>query len=688
MPISRIIIKNYKSIKSCDLSLSELNLLIGENGTGKTSILDAVHYFYRNLTEPAVSSAVFDENNRYSNEVRISLVYDLSEFIKISKANVDLLPAVFREILGTKTKKYNGYYKMILSMAAMAKENKVCLEMSQIKGQPIHWNYSYEERLIFKSLFPVYYIDTRMLDVTEWEYVWDMLGELAKVSNTQRKTIQSEINSILLDANRETSRKLKVITEIFDDAGVSVKPAMSKDFARNLAKVYFSGEDIYQRGKNLDYYSAGTNSVKYIELLLKSIDAISRTKLKEPMVLFDEPEIGLHTAYLDELSDAMLDVNARLGIVISTHSPRLTKNILIGSETASLYNVKLEGRYSAIYKMKKFPQYSPPSKYRVTDDHINSYFSKAILFVEGETELELFSNPYLKLLFPQLKRVDVFEAISQKPLLSIMNPRQSRSQIPYLALIDADKAVQYHPDKNSFSFQKEYISENKKELFQYRNKHQTDPCLYFQHKRISAMADKLCVHFYRPFWSCRDDNYRAFVSAVHEYLLQYNVFSLETTIEGALVNRHTADFSLALLERHSINRHFIEFRRYWDGLTDTDKLNVLRLAFNGKSDLLRSWKSLKSSLPPEQRSAIEKIMIGSKTCGWVSEFLDEFFRVFSGIPGAFSERIFRKYLEDPEHRWGMIRLFRQYFPELYSLIRQLCDMIDKKSDEQYTGSNP
>ena len=66
MPLTRLIIKNFKSIKNCDISLSELNVLIGENGTGKTNLLDAISYFYRNLTDSDISEHVFDENNHYS----------------------------------------------------------------------------------------------------------------------------------------------------------------------------------------------------------------------------------------------------------------------------------------------------------------------------------------------------------------------------------------------------------------------------------------------------------------------------------------------------------------------------------------------------------------------------------------------------------------------------------------------
>ena len=76
-----------------------------------------------------------------------------------------------------------------------------------------------------------------------------------------------------------------------------------------------------------------------------NIDAISKTKMKEPIVLFDEPEISLHSSYLDELTGAMLDVNSRLRIVVATHSSRLTKNIVTGAEKVSLYNVKLTNKY-------------------------------------------------------------------------------------------------------------------------------------------------------------------------------------------------------------------------------------------------------------------------------------------------------------------------------------------------------
>ncbi len=674
MPLARLEIKNFKSIKECDISFSELNVFIGENGTGKTNLLDAVDYFYKNLTGKAENTQIFDENNPYSNEVRIALIYDLSEFVKISKSNSGDVFGIIGDDPDEDIK-YSGYYKAIIAMASKSKEKRVRVELSQIKGKQIKWNCSYEERLIFKSLFPIFLVDTRNLDVTEWGYVWDILGELSKVSNVERKEIEAKINGLLLKESKEISNKIKGVVDIFNAANVSVKPAASKEFAKNLSKVFFSGDAIQQGGKRLGYYSTGTNSVKYIELLLKAIDEISKTKLKEPIVLFDEPEISLHTYFLDELADAMIDTSSKLCIMVSTHSSRLTKNIISKNHAVSLFSVKILDGYSHIQKMKKFSQYSPSSKYRVTDDHINSYFSRAILFVEGETELELFANPYIALLFPKLKDVDVFKAMSDKPILNIMNPRLNRLKTPYMCLIDMDKTLEFIKDKCRFRLKDEndYFKNANKEKLRYRSKKEIKPYLYHQHQRIAAMVDGLRVHYYLPFFSCDDPNYHELVSAVHEYLLSYNTFTFCTTVEGALINKYSLDYALDYLQKKKPYT-FGEFKSYWETLGSTDKVNALRIVYNGNSDLLPK-KTVLKNLPEKDKAVIEKNMVGSKTSGWVSDYLDGFFQSVSQIEGTLTVKAFKKCLENEQQQRNIEREFGRSFPELYSLIERLCDIM-------------
>ena len=43
MPLINIRIENFKSIKRCDISTDNINLLIGANGTGKSNVLRSWH---------------------------------------------------------------------------------------------------------------------------------------------------------------------------------------------------------------------------------------------------------------------------------------------------------------------------------------------------------------------------------------------------------------------------------------------------------------------------------------------------------------------------------------------------------------------------------------------------------------------------------------------------------------------
>lgn len=684
MSLTRLIIKNFKSIKSCEMSLSSLNLLIGENGTGKTNILEAINYFYSNLTSENTSNTVFDENNHYSNEIRIGLIFDFSEFVKIAKNQVSDRN-IDENKEETENSKYDNYYKSIMKLAYRAPKNEVYVELNQIKGRAMKWNLSYSDRSMIKSLFPIFHVDTRSLDVVEWDYLWNILGDVAKVSNTERKLIEDKIKHILLMESKEISGKLKGISNIFKDADVAIQQSVSQKFAENLTKIFFSGEVVYQKGRHLDYYSTGTNSVKYLEILLRTIDAISRTKMKEPIILLDEPEISLHTNYLDELTEALLDVNSRLRIFVSTHSPRLTKNLITDSTSVLIYNVKLLNGYTEVKRMNRFPQYSPSSKYRVTDDHINSYFSRGILFVEGETELELFSNPYLKILFPELKKIDVFQAMSQIPVLKIMNPSVVDNKIPYICLIDMDKAIDFSQKTKHLTLKKEYFPDHSDECFRFRNKHESEIYLYHQRKRINEMQNKLHVHYYAPLLSCNDPALQEFISSVHKYLLAYNVFSFTTTVEGALITKNSEKFTSDFLMRHTNKlSDYDDFEKFRSSMMKTDSLNLLRIVFNGKSDLLKNWSAIQKLYKPgvspclneSERLIIDKVCIGKKTSGWISDYLDDFFKMTTAATDAeFSKKYFQKFINVPENKKSVIDNFEKYFPELYSLIARLCDMI-------------
>lgn len=669
MPLSRVKIENYKSIGMCDLSINDLNLLIGENGSGKTNILDAIRYFYSNLLTNSMSNSIYDVNNKYSNCAKITLYFDLQEFVKISKTNTDSMVEIYEN--AQDKIRYGNYYKSIISLASKAKNNIIALELKQIKGRTIEWNYPYEDRAILKSLFPFFYIDTRNLDITEWSYIWDIFSELSKVSNFERNSIEYKICEII-DNNQEMAKKIEGIKTILESSNVDIKRTTAKSFAKILTQIYFSGNTIFQKGRKLNYYSTGTNTVKYIELLLKSINELARTKLKEPIVLFDEPEISLHPSFVDELSTAITEVNQKVYIFLSTHSSRLIKNIVTQCVCVNLYNIKLVNNYTCINLMKRFVQYSPKSKYRVTDEHINSYFATSILFVEGESELELFANPYLRALYPKLKKVDVFKAMSEEPLLNIMHPNKVKMSTPYLCLIDMDKALGFNIETKTLSLKKEYFKNNDKEKFLFRNKKEKN--VYRAHTRnhIERMVNGLRVHFFSPFYSCKDEFFYDLLSEIQNYLMQYGIFAFRTTIEGALINANTYDFALSYLKSVNKQNDFEDFLFWLKSLQKNDQINALRIAYRGKSDLLQSYgKKIRGNLGEEKSLVMDRVMIEQKASGWISNYLDLFFKENTGELKKLTVRSFEAYLEDDENKKNIIKKFASSFPEIHSLISNI-----------------
>jgi len=65
--IRRVVLRNYKSIGHCDVSLQPLTYLVGQNGSGKSNFLDALH-FVRDALAGSLDSAINERGGL--NEVR------------------------------------------------------------------------------------------------------------------------------------------------------------------------------------------------------------------------------------------------------------------------------------------------------------------------------------------------------------------------------------------------------------------------------------------------------------------------------------------------------------------------------------------------------------------------------------------------------------------------------------------
>lgn len=383
--------------------------------------------------------------------------------------------------------------------------------------------------------------------------------------------------------------------------------------------MYYNGEKFEISEHKPDYYSEGTNSFNYINTLINIVNAIRKKKIKFPTIIIDEPEISLHHKYIDKISENIIDKSKKIQFLLATHSSRILKNILKEeSDDRKVFNLRYKNKYTHCSEMKLLDE-----KRQITfieDEHVNCYFSDMLILVEGESELELLNNKYLKILYPILKNIDIIKASSNKVIENSLLPNKRNYKTPYLIIVDMDKIIIKNKEQNKMDIKNKdgYFVFNNKENYYYGKKRLET---YYKRKRIEKMTEKCRFHYKLPFYSCDDQNFYELKKYIKEYFLNYNIFVNETTLEGLLVNNENYfifwKFYKKLIGKQ---KDIKDLEEYYDNLNEHDKVNLLRLLVSGKTDYILKLSEL-DKMPKEIYNMIKKY-ITNKTSGWISLWIE------------------------------------------------------------------
>ena len=191
------------------------------------------------------------------------------------------------------------------------------------------------------------------------------------------------------------------------------------------------------------------------------------------------------------------------------------------------------------------------------------------------------------------------------------------------------------------------------------------------------MVQKLRINYQQPLLSTSDPSHQEFVEAIHAYLLNYNVFALSTTIEGALVNQKSYDFALSFLKSKISEVAYNSFLNVLENARKAEKMNYLRIAFGGKSDLWQTYKSIKQRKKEEFQSTftiVDNAFVGKKASGWVTSYIHNYFAHILEDE-SLTEKAFAKQLEDEQKLISVLESFKTHFPELFDLMQRICSMI-------------
>lgn len=656
-------IYGYRSIRHIKIDARQMAALIGQNGSGKSNILMALRYFYGNLTEEWDEPGIFDVHNTYHNEVRIRIVYDLKRVLRMIRYNQN-----------QKRGEYSKYYRKI---NAISQKDQITLELCKRKGQPVAWNVEYNTRQIVASLFPAYFVDARRIELTNWSDIWDLIGDVIKLRYEDSEKLHDEIGSLIGKPEYRLDSKLKNLSRILEDNGVNLKKMTPRQMGRILSEISLNGQIFQYDNHSLSEYSNGTNAYNYTCFLMDILCMIRQYKLKEPIVILDEPEISLHIVMMDQLMERIFQASSQLQFFLSTHSSRCVKKILeCEDEAYDIYHVALCGKYSQLRKVRNLENSDTRERVIATENYMNSCFAKMVLNVEGATELEVFKNKYLRAVFPKLNQIEMITGMSNQIIYNLTAPSKRNYQTVGLGLVDMDKCLQGEKDGGfyRFRFKKLVVDPQQREACYYGKKRRDT---LNTRRRIESMCQKCSFHYELPFYSCEDPNFDALLELIRRYYEQYHIYTWRNTIEGALItDANLMDF-IEFMKGELTPGQYGKVEPYLQESYENRCLNYVRMVFGGKSDFLLSKGQLENVndwLRDDIRSALNLV---PKTSGWISRWLACYFLRLAGISETGKEGYagFCEFLREEENLQSIRRVFRLQFPELSDFVEKICRMV-------------
>lgn len=610
MGIAKVRIENFRTIDRMDLNVKQtgISCLIGKNGVGKTTIINAIRYLYKVAEQPYEIEQIIDKKNPYVQKTKIELVFDFSKLAKrASNQYIEDDLADFKKYI---------------------KDNQLPLKMTQYKNGLIEWypiNDVYKVRRLLR-VFPVYVVDTRDISLYEWSELWNVVCDIA-ISGMEQDTdwVKNNLTNVFGYIYGEKYIKVHAILEnIFREEKITMNERDYKRRFKNAIVTNFGGDVFKVNEESIGYYSAGMNSLKYITLFLKLIVELSETAWKDIMIVFDEPEISLHPQYIDELADMMTDYGSKNAIIIATHSTHLMSGLIRNYANIDFYRVHSVNGYAGIKKVQDF--FDEKDKYLIGDEEAASYFADAIVFVEGQTEIQLLRNKRIVELYPFLKRVTYYNTKSNDSATRLILQRHGAT-IPFLNIVDMDKILCYSISNHRFNISGGNSTVNP--LGKKENQKQEKYYFYSQRKQLTYGRRKEIKKLVeQEFYTDADsfvlngNKYNNLITEVKKYCKVYNCIPFRTTVEGAIVCSRSLNVILEWLKTYWTDEKYASFENKISVFSRPKQEVIIRCILHGKLDNLCKYNKMMSK---EVCEIINGYSNGKKTDGWVLQFFNWYF---------------------------------------------------------------
>lgn len=363
--ISRIALKNYKNLRVGPegLRLGKLNMVIGPNGSGKSNLI-RLFAFLRHAWLPADEpekptnferaiidlgdSSVLDSTLSPPATVNFGFEFNISEATPLVNLELELLlkggntsPVVKREMLyrpaNNEQKEPFYYYKahdpesgtaLVYTFADTDHKDGELKKIGNIPANRLFgesfWRLP-EMKSLLPANTPVYYVAPYFMNSVLWRFYNANDMNLAAIRNSEPK-IQGAPDAYISASGENLPLVLEgliqkdfTFEETINDEMRKILPLTRKIRVVRSGRLRLTVE-WYMKGMKDPFYLADMSDGTVRMLIWGTI---LNSPAMPPLLVIDEPEVGLHPAWMITLAEWIKKASERTQVIVTTHSPDL-----------------------------------------------------------------------------------------------------------------------------------------------------------------------------------------------------------------------------------------------------------------------------------------------------------------------------------------------------------------------------
>lgn len=348
--ISLKVKSDFRNLNGLKLSLSEENdtyVLIGNNGTGKTNILEALSSVFSSLLLKTpfrfsfvLAYKIGDDTFRVAHDINADQTEYKKNDVVIPESDMEYPNRIICDYSGEDLRLWDNYYKKPYDDYIKGIKRRTAYDMLQMV---------YIDRTMWR------YVLLCMISARAENHAFDeFLTKKLNIKSDEPVTIDMQIDRVKLATwhDNQVKQLVQTVANRQDEIGSSSSTDIAvfnplDDQPRDLFSKYVGADDLISNpsisfhGVEAGYLSEGEKKMMVILFILESLSD------ERTLVLMDEPDSHIHISRKAELNDMFNSMSHRSNLITS-HSPTLTAKFKPGN--IIMLDRKDDGRVEIIDK--------------------------------------------------------------------------------------------------------------------------------------------------------------------------------------------------------------------------------------------------------------------------------------------------------------------------------------------------